>query len=84
MLQQSAININRLANSTLMAMTGFLDWVNLSYIKGNDYQLLKLLFILLPNQNLKIATSECLLQVTGRKSESVSLMITIAQSKCNC
>ncbi|RDD40871.1 Exportin-5 [Trichoplax sp. H2] len=64
------INTNRLANSTLMAMTGYLDWVNHSYVKGNDYELLKLLLILLANENLKIAASECLLQVTGRKSES--------------
>lgn len=64
-----------------MTMTGFLDWVNHSYIKGNDYQLLKFLFILLPNQNLKIATSECLLQVTGRKGESVSLMAVITQKQ---
>ena len=63
---QAAVH-RRLAEQTLLTLTGFLDWAKLEVILSQDCIILQMLCLLLEEDSLKIPSCECLLIIVSRK-----------------
>ncbi|KAK6181164.1 hypothetical protein SNE40_009086 [Patella caerulea] len=67
--ERDSLALNRVSQSVLMTLTGFVDWVNMSHIVENNGRLLQLLCLLLDDSSLQLHAAECLLLVVSRKGK---------------
>ncbi|KAJ7365547.1 Exportin-5 [Desmophyllum pertusum] len=63
---QAAVH-QRLAEQTLLTLTGYLDWVKFGVLYSQDCIILQMLCLLLEEDSLKIPSCECLLIIASRK-----------------
>ena len=57
----------RVAQAVLLTLSGYVDWVNVSHIFAQDLGLIKILYELLGDSNLKLLAAECLQLIANRK-----------------
>jgi len=60
------VNIN-IAQAALKTITSFVCWVNFEHVLSRDNMLLKTVFLLLENKDMKYLASECLCTIFERK-----------------
>ena len=65
-LFQTAVHL-RLAEQTLITLTGYLDWVKFAVLYTQDCIILQMLCLLLEEDALKIRAADCLLLIVSRK-----------------
>ncbi|XP_020614458.1 exportin-5-like [Orbicella faveolata] len=65
---QAAVH-QRLAEQTLLTLTGYLDWVKFGVLYVQDCIILQMLCLLLEEDALKIPSCECLLIIVSRKGK---------------
>ncbi|XP_072031376.1 exportin-5-like isoform X2 [Amphiura filiformis] len=66
--QQAALSC-RVAQAVLLTLSGYVDWVNCQHVFAEDLALLKMLYNLLGDSNLKLLAAECLHLIVTRKGK---------------
>ena len=63
---QASVHL-RLAEQTLLTLTGYLDWVKFAVLYTQNCIILQMLCLLLEEDALKIRAADCLLMIVSRK-----------------
>ena len=63
---QASVHL-RLAEQTLLTLTGYLDWVKFAVLYSQNCIILQMLCLLLEEDALKIRAADCLLMIVSRK-----------------
>ena len=70
---------SKVCQAVLATFSAFVEWVPMVHIMGNDFYLLKCLCHLLSDENLQMASSECLLAIVswkmGKMTDRAQLMV---------
>lgn len=83
---QAASN-GRVVQVVLLTLTGFVEWVSMNHIVGQNGRLLQILCILLGDESFQLSAAECLLQIVNRKGplkERKPLMILLSEDAISC
>ena len=65
-VSQASVHL-RLAEQTLLTLTGYLDWVKFAVLYTQNCIILQMLCLLLEEDALKIRAADCLLMIVSRK-----------------
>ncbi|XP_041351091.1 LOW QUALITY PROTEIN: exportin-5-like [Gigantopelta aegis] len=67
--KEAAMAACRVSEAVLTTLTGFVDWVNMSFIMESGGCFLKIICMLLSDDALQLLASECLLLIVSRKGK---------------